>query len=283
MWSNFKAEWISWWRTTSWLARLLPLAVIATHIGIQNSLGSLGLEDVLFASAFFVTFYLVPGKRTPFGFFLPLYCGWLLHVAFQYIPAGTVPHFTGKESLEIDRSFLSVPWQEKSVTVGEFLALWINPDFAKSFEVMLYAVPFLVVGFSAALRFYYSTKGTKRYSAWGIDTLSPQMNWAIVMVWFASHLGFPSVHVALMTVAAYYGFKFGVQRSSVAGAVILTSILALISGQAYAVDVIFGIVEGLLFSSVADMIAYQRPRRDAQKVWNPSIEKPTPPVRKRAS
>lgn len=284
MWSNFKVEWKTWWRRTSWSARLAPLFAVTAHLGWLAWMDTLSIEDVFFASGLFFTFYCLPAKRAAFSFWLPLYCGWIIHQIFLAVPAGSYPHFTGKESLEIDRRFLSFMWDEKMVTVPEFLSLWVKPGVVGLFQKLLIAVPLGAVAYSAVLRFYYANKGTTRYSAWGIDTLAPQVNWAIVWAWAGSHFGFPSLHVALMTIVSYYAFKFGTHRVAAVVAAVGVAVVAMLVGRAQVIDVIFGVVEGLLICSVVDMVAYQRPKRQAQKIWNPSAlkKKDPPPPRKKA-
>lgn len=283
MWSNFKVEWKMWWRGSSWLARLAPLTVVAVHIAWRGLFGGPSVEDVFFAAGLLFTFYGLPSKRSPFSFWLPLYCGWLVHLVFISVPAGTYPHFTGREALEIDRRFLSFLWEEKSVTVPEFLNLWVKSGIVGLLQKILIAVPLVAVAYSAVLRFYYSNKGTASYSAWGIDTLAPQVNWAIVWAWAGSHFGFPSVHVAVMTIVAYYAFKFAALRTAAVAGLVVVTLVAMLAGRAQSVEVVFGIVEGLVICSIVDMVAYQRPKRQAQKIWNPStLKKDPPPPRKKA-
>ena len=281
MWSNFKVEWNSWWRELSWVARLAPLIAVAFHLAYTGFRGGPSFEDCGLASLFLVAFYALPAKRALFSFVAPLYVGWLVHQALTALPPDTFWRFTGKESSEIDRRFLSFLWEEKEVTVPQFLNLWIHGAWLNWAGKLLLGVPWLVLGFSALVRFYYNSRGSSRYSAWGVDTLSPQMNWTIVAVWVVGVFGFPSQPVAMVTVATYYAFKFGILRVPVLVGGVVVSFIAMASGQAYSVDVIFGIVQALLFSSVSDMLAYQKPKRTAQKVWNPSIHKKDPPTPKK--
>jgi len=314
MWANFKAEWRPWWRGLNWRQRLLPALVAVGHLVAVGMNGPEALVHLLLASAFLFAYYGLPAKRVPFEFVLPLYLGWLAFTGFQMLPSESFSRVHGLESWEIDRKFFSFSGEDKSVTPTEFLGQWGGDRLRLLCRFILPLVLPLTILMSGLIRFRYSRKGTQNHSAWGVELLSSQINWAILGLGVVSLIAFwrypslspaaleslgkvvsptlppfrlrsamPASAVGFAALAAYYAFKFGVLRSVASAMIIVVLLAAIRSMEHFAIDCLFGIVLAIVVAGFVDTLWDKRAKSRTKKVWKPTLPQADRPAKPRPS
>lgn len=272
MWSNFKAEWLAWWRATGWVARVSPLLLIAMHLVIE---GEPTPRIIAAALVFFTAYYLVPANRRIAAFVLPLYgavVAWSIFrwtKAQQFIP----PQAGGLKRL--DAEFFSLNVADRVLTPVQLATEWGGEKLAQSARNLLRAVIPAVVFFNIHLRFFLSQRGTSRYSAWGLDTMSTQVNWAffgaslLALVTSLVLPTTPATGVLFATLTLYHSVKFAALRSAVIPFWLMVVVATHFTGENTTSDCLVAIGYAVFAAFAVSSFWSWRMKREAS-VWRPS-------------
>lgn len=280
MWSNFKAEWWTWWRSTSWWERPIVPALVSAHLIMAYGWQRLEVWDLLGATGLLALHYGLPARRAVFQFALPVYLTLLGLKVYPYFP-GFFKDFLVTEGERLERHYLSLSWNDQRWTAVDWLRQWGGERWrAASYRFLPWVLPAAWL-YSAYLRFGVARVGTQRYSAWGIDMLSPQINWVLLFValspqWSVRYFGYA-------VVSAFYAWKFGSQRMLMTAFLLLVGTVTLRTENYFIVHLLWSSAYALFFIGLQDVFWNRRARRQAGQVWKPSLGKSEPPPRKAAN
>lgn len=188
-------DWPVWWSEQSAFSKWAPIVFFTIYWAVLYSLNSLHSDHIASGVAFNLMSYTGRGPRKLRAFLFPLILTGIIYDSQRFYSDYIRGPIHVTEPYHFDKAVFGIHTDQGVLTPNEYWQLHTNwfLDLITGFAYLVFIAVFVFS--SAAFRFWYSRKGTKKLSAQEILVRAPAMMWGFFWVnmigystyyWFAA-------------------------------------------------------------------------------------------------